>query len=75
MIETWEVLKQELKDQFPPCNMARIARDAPKMLRAWQTGLARDSVNEYTSFILDIKDMSEVDRLFNFSSNCIHGLG
>lgn len=32
-IETWVVLKQELKEQFFSCNMAWVARDSLKRLR------------------------------------------
>ena len=31
-----------------------------------QMGSMRDYVKEFSSFIIDIKDMSEVDKLFNF---------
>lgn len=65
-IETWEVLKQELKDQFLPCNIAWLARDSLKKLR--QTGLVRVYVKEFSSFMLDIKDMLKVDNVFNFLS-------
>ena len=65
-IESWEILKKELKDQFLPMNTTWMTRESPKKLK--QTGLVKDYVKEFSSLILDIKDMSEVDKLFNFKS-------
>ena len=59
-------MKKELKDQFLPTNTAWMARESLKKLK--QTGSVRDYVKEFSSLILDIKDMSEVDKLFNFMS-------
>ena len=63
-IERWEILKKELKDQFLPTNTSWMARESLKKLK--QTGSIRDYVKEFSSLILDIKDMSEVNKLFNF---------
>ena len=57
-------LKKELKDQFLPTNTAWMAHESLKSLK--QSKTVRDYVNEFSSVILDIKDMSEVDKLFNF---------
>src|SRR5262249_7140356 len=65
-IISWESLKKELKDQFLPCNTAWVARDALKKLK--HTGTIRDYVKEFSSLMLDIKNMSEEDKLFNFLS-------
>ena len=65
-IESWEILKKELKDRFLPTNTTWMARVSLKKLK--QTGSFRDYVKEFSSLILDIKDMSEVDKLFNFMS-------
>ncbi|KAL8124045.1 hypothetical protein AgCh_011887 [Apium graveolens] len=65
-IATWETLKQELKDQFLPLNMAWVARKNLKVLK--QSGSIRDYVKEFSSLLLDIKNMSEEDKLFNFMS-------
>ena len=65
-IERWEILKKELKDQFLPTNTVWMARESLKKLK--QMGSVRDYVREFSSLILDIKDMSEVDKLFNFMS-------
>ena len=63
---TLETLKKELKDQFFPSNMAWMARESLKRLKQIET--ITDYVKEFSSLILDIKDMSEVDKLFNFMS-------
>ena len=65
-IKRWEILKKELKDQFLPTNTAWMARGSLKKLK--QTGSVRDYEKEFSSLILDIKDMSEVDKLFNLMS-------
>ena len=65
-IERWEILKKELKDQFLPTNIGWMVRESLKKLK--QTGSVRDYVKEFSSLILDIKDMSKVDKLFNFMS-------
>ena len=43
-----------------------MARESLKRLKQART--VRDYVKEFSSLILDIKDMSEVDKLFNFMS-------
>ena len=60
----WEILKKELKDQFLPTNTTWMARESLKKLK--HKGSIRYYVKEFSSLILDIKDMSEVDKLFNF---------
>ena len=65
-INTWETLKKELKDQFLTTNTAWMAHESLKKLK--QTSFIRDYVKEFSSSILDIKDMSKVDKLFNFMS-------
>ncbi|KAL0433410.1 UNVERIFIED_CONTAM: hypothetical protein Slati_2675300 [Sesamum latifolium] len=63
-IETWKVLKKELKDQFCPCKMSWVARESLRNLRC--TGTVRGFVKELSSLMLDVRDMSEEDKLFNF---------
>ncbi|KAL0287591.1 UNVERIFIED_CONTAM: hypothetical protein Scaly_2759600 [Sesamum calycinum] len=63
-IETWEVLKKELKDQFLPCNTSWIARESLQNVK--HTGTVREFVKEFSSLMLDVRDMSEEDKLFNF---------
>ena len=65
-ISTWETLKRELKEQFLPTNAAWLARESLRRLK--QTGTVWDYVKEFSSLMLDIKNMSEEDKLFKFSS-------
>ena len=65
-ITTWETLKKELKYQFLPTNIAWVAKESLKRLR--HTRSVRDYVKEFSSLMLDIKNMSEEDKLFNFMS-------
>ena len=65
-IDSWEALKKELKDQFLPTNTAWVVRDSLKKLK--QTGIVREYVKTFSSLMLDIKNMSEEDKLFNFMS-------
>jgi hypothetical protein len=65
-IETWDCLKQELKEQFLPNNMSWLAREDLKKLK--QDKSVRDYVKDFSSLILDIENMSEEDKLFNFMS-------
>ncbi|RVW43575.1 hypothetical protein CK203_107087 [Vitis vinifera] len=63
-INTWETLKKELKGQFLHSNMAWMAWESLKRLK--QIGTIKDYVKEFSSLILNIKDMLEVDKLFEF---------
>ena len=65
-IDTWEALKKELKDQFLPCNTGWVARESLKKLK--HTGTVRDYVKQFSSLMLDIQNMSEEDKMFNFLS-------
>ncbi|KAL0336612.1 UNVERIFIED_CONTAM: hypothetical protein Sradi_4873100 [Sesamum radiatum] len=65
-IETWDVLKKELKDQFLPCNTSWLARESLRKLK--HAGTVRDYVKEFSSLMLDVRDMPEEDKLFNFLS-------
>ncbi|KAK4422091.1 hypothetical protein Salat_2160100 [Sesamum alatum] len=64
--ETWDVLKKELKDQFVPCNTSWLARESPRKLK--YSGSMRDCVKEFSSLMLDVQEMSEEEKLFNFLS-------
>ena len=57
-------MKKELKDQLLPKNTEWMARESLKKLK--QTGSVKDYVKEFSSLILNIKDMSKVGKLFNF---------
>ena len=60
-ISTWETLKRELKE---PTNVAWLARESLRSLKQMRT--MQDYVKEFSSIMLDIKNMSEEDKLFNF---------
>ena len=55
-----------MKDQFLPTNIAWVCREALKRLR--HTRSVREYVKEFSSLMLDIKNMLEEDKLFNFMS-------
>ncbi|KAL0284807.1 UNVERIFIED_CONTAM: hypothetical protein Scaly_2838500 [Sesamum calycinum] len=62
-IKTWEVLKEELKDQFIPCNTSWIARESLRNLKhtgTAQTELRRQGVKDLPSAI------AAADRLDDF---------
>ena len=63
-IDSWEALKMELKNQFLPCNTSWVARESLRNLR--HSGTLREYVQNFSSLLLDIRDMSEEDKLFNF---------
>nr|CAD1839580.1 unnamed protein product [Ananas comosus var. bracteatus] len=63
-IDTWEDLKKELKAQFLPENVEFIARR--NLRRLQQTGSIREYVKQFSALMLDIRDMSEKDKLFHF---------
>lgn len=63
-IDTWDKFQAELVDQFYPENTEFIART--KLTTLQHKGSIREYVKEYTACMLDIKEMSEKDRLFNF---------
>ncbi|KAL6323809.1 hypothetical protein AAG906_003430 [Vitis piasezkii] len=56
--------KNELKDQFIPTNIAWVASESLKRFR--HTRSVRDYVKEFSSLMLDIKNMLEEDKFFNF---------
>lgn len=57
-------MKKELKDQFLSANFAWVAKEFLKRLR--HTRSMRDYIKEFSSLMLDIKNMLEKDKLFNF---------
>ncbi|KAL8125228.1 hypothetical protein AgCh_012780 [Apium graveolens] len=60
----FEASKRELKEQFLPLNASWLARESLRNLK--QTGTVRDYLKEFISLLLDIKNMSDEDKLFNF---------
>jgi len=65
-IKTWDHFKQELKEQFLSNNTSWIGREELKSLKHERS--VREYVKSFSSLILDIENMSEKDRLFNFMS-------
>ena len=57
LIETWESLKKELKDQFLPCNIAWVARESLKKIK--HSGLVWDYVRVQ---LIDIRHQEYVRR-------------
>lgn len=67
LINTWDVLTRDLKDQSLPSNDQWLARDTMKKLN--KSSSVHDYVKEFSSLMLDIRDMSNEDKLFNFMMN------
>lgn len=63
-VDTWDVLKQELRSQFFPENVEYNARKQLRDLK--HTGTVHEYVKQFSTLMLDIKDMSEKDKLFSF---------
>nr|WP_322719068.1 hypothetical protein [Nostoc sp. ChiQUE02]MDZ8232074.1 hypothetical protein [Nostoc sp. ChiQUE02] len=63
-IRTWMERKQKLKDQFLPGNSSWTARSQLMTLR--QTGTISEYVKAFFDLMLEIPDMTENDRKFNF---------
>ncbi|KAK3012846.1 hypothetical protein RJ639_010346 [Escallonia herrerae] len=63
-INTWDILKRELKSQFFPENTAFNARKA--LLECKHIGSDREYCQAFSALMLDISNMSVVDRLFFF---------
>ncbi|KAK3020405.1 hypothetical protein RJ639_045710 [Escallonia herrerae] len=64
IINTWDILKHELKSQFFPENTAFNARKT--LLECKHTKSVREYCQAFSTLMLDISDMSAVDRLFFF---------
>ena len=63
-VAKWETLKNELNDQFLPKNARWLARDSLKRLK--HTDSMLDYVKEFSSLMLNIRNMSEEVKDFNF---------
>ncbi|KAK3224159.1 hypothetical protein Dsin_011184 [Dipteronia sinensis] len=63
-IVTWETLKEELKDQFFPYNKSWLAREFLRKLR--HSCFVLKYMKEFSLLLLDINNMSEDRKLFNF---------
>ncbi|KAK3028527.1 hypothetical protein RJ639_038595 [Escallonia herrerae] len=64
IINSWEILKRELKSQFFPENTTFNARKV--LLECKHTGSVREYCQAFSALMLDISDMSAVDKLFFF---------
>ncbi|KAA0036510.1 uncharacterized protein E6C27_scaffold17875G00010 [Cucumis melo var. makuwa] len=63
-VDTWDALKRELRSQFFPENVEILARRKLRDLR--HTGEIREYVKQFAGLMLDIRDMSEKDKVFYF---------
>ncbi|KAA0062527.1 uncharacterized protein E6C27_scaffold43900G00020 [Cucumis melo var. makuwa] len=63
-IDTWDSLKKELRSQFFPENLSIQARRKLRELK--HTGNIREYVKQFAGLMLDIRDMSEKDKVFCF---------
>jgi hypothetical protein len=63
-MENWEKMKASLMAQFGLGNQAWIARN--QLLDLKHTGKIQAYIKEFTWLMLEIKDMSEEDKLFYF---------
>ncbi|KAJ7970183.1 Retrotransposon protein, putative, Ty3-gypsy subclass [Quillaja saponaria] len=64
VIDTWEDLRRKLKAQFFPENVEYITRRNLRELK--QTGTIREYVKRFAGLMLDIRDMTEKDKMFYF---------
>ncbi|KAK3000556.1 hypothetical protein RJ639_020577 [Escallonia herrerae] len=64
IINTWDILKRELKSQFFPENTAFKVRKV--LLECKHTRSVREYCQAFSALMLDISDMSAVDKLFFF---------
>ncbi|XP_076890463.1 uncharacterized protein LOC143541544 [Bidens hawaiensis] len=67
LMNTWADFVREFKNQFYPENAEDEARLRLRNIR--HSGSLKDYINEYTSIILEIPDLTEKVRLFNFLAN------
>lgn len=61
-------MKAELKKQFLPSNTSWLAKDS--LRKSKHSSTVRDYVNNFSTLLSDVKDMSEEKKLFN----CMDGL-
>lgn len=63
-VDNWDEMQEALREQFKPENSAWIARS--QLMNLKQSGRIRDYIKTFTTLMLEIKDMSEADKLFQF---------
>ena len=63
-INTWAEFQRELRKHFAPSNAEKEAR--ARLRRLKQTGSVCDYINDVTTLMVEISDMSDKDSLFYF---------
>ncbi|KAK4394454.1 hypothetical protein Sango_1599700 [Sesamum angolense] len=63
-LDTWALLREVIREQFFPKNVEYNARRA--LWKLEHTSSVRDYVKAFSALMLDIRDMSEKDKLFTF---------
>ncbi|KAA0032574.1 uncharacterized protein E5676_scaffold284G00510 [Cucumis melo var. makuwa] len=63
-IDTWDVLKKELRSQFFPENVEILAQRKLSDLK--HTGKIQEYVKQFAGLMLDIRDMLEKEKVFCF---------
>ncbi|KAL0317579.1 UNVERIFIED_CONTAM: hypothetical protein Sangu_2172200 [Sesamum angustifolium] len=63
-LDTWVFLREAIREQFFPENVEYNARRALRKLE--HTDSVQDYVKAFSTLMLDIRDMSEKDKLFTF---------
>lgn len=63
-IDSWDLLKEAIRSQFFPKNVEYQARRALRDLK--HTSSIREYVKSFSGHMLNIRDMSEKDKLFTF---------
>ncbi|KAL0385852.1 UNVERIFIED_CONTAM: hypothetical protein Sradi_2979500 [Sesamum radiatum] len=63
-LDTWDLLREAIRVQFFPENVEYNTRRALRKLE--HIGSMQDYVKSFSALMLDIRDMSEKDKLFTF---------
>ncbi|KAL0379220.1 UNVERIFIED_CONTAM: hypothetical protein Sradi_3227500 [Sesamum radiatum] len=63
-LDTWDLLREAIRVQFFPENVEYNAKRALRKLE--HTSSMQDYVKSFSALMLDIRDMSEKDKLFTF---------
>ncbi|KAL2231132.1 UNVERIFIED_CONTAM: hypothetical protein Sindi_1707600 [Sesamum indicum] len=63
-LDTWALLREAIREQFFPENVEYNARRALRKLE--HTGSMGEYVKAFSALMLNIRDMSEADKLFTF---------
>ncbi|KAL0292962.1 UNVERIFIED_CONTAM: hypothetical protein Scaly_3149400 [Sesamum calycinum] len=63
-LDTWALLREAIREQFFPENVKYNTRQALRKLE--HTSFVQDYVKTFSALMLDIRDISEKDKLFTF---------